>query len=482
MVLSETIPLPAADQASDRVASIFTSTPADPRVWIAHGYGIRVGVWNGQLEITDGIGKHRRTRRVPKADRQLRRLVVTGQEGYVTLAAMRWCRKHDVSVVVIDSAGDLVASHVAESVPAVKLLRAQALAGPDGPLGDKGVEISRYLLAIKLGGQSGNAFKLLDNPQVAMKIDHYAGMLADATTYNELNWLESHSADIYFRAWKAAHVRVPWPAKDKDTVPANWQAFERRKSLQTTSGQRNAIDPVNAMLNYAYMIGYAESRIACIGNSLDPRLGFMHGDSDVRDSLALDVLEAIRPDIDAFVLGMLGPGSEPYPFSRKLFREPDDLIPGTVRLVAPLTHEIAGQSMAWQDHLKENVRTVAGILGAPIGKTGRRSHNLTAQKAQFQNQVIDIDRILPTDVYETFKRLLPAERSRPYGGNPPISARNILAAMIYLEHHHKPWAHIPPAFGVSPGTLKNRRLEWKRLGVWDYIWSAVLDMAAKPIG
>ena len=97
--------------------------------------------------------------------------------------------------------------------------------------------------------------------------------------------------------------------------------------------------------------------------------------------------------------------------------------------------------MAWQDHLKENVRTVAGILGAPIGKTGRRSHNLTAQKAQFQNQVIDIDRILPTDVYETFKRLLPAERSRPYGGNPPISARNILAAMIYLEHHHKPWTH-----------------------------------------
>ena len=88
MVLSETIPPPAADQASDRVASIFTSTPADPRVWIAHGYGIRVGVWNGQLETSDGIGKHRRTRNVPKADRQLRRLVVAGQKGYVTLSAL----------------------------------------------------------------------------------------------------------------------------------------------------------------------------------------------------------------------------------------------------------------------------------------------------------------------------------------------------------------------------------------------------------
>ncbi len=99
MVLSETIPLPAADQAKDRVASIFTSTPTDPRVWIAHGYGIRVGVWNGQLEITDGIGKHRRTRKVPKADRQLRRLVVTGQEGYPdaqrpTVGFRAWPRHH----------------------------------------------------------------------------------------------------------------------------------------------------------------------------------------------------------------------------------------------------------------------------------------------------------------------------------------------------------------------------------------------------
>jgi len=87
MVLAETVPLPAADQASDRVASIFTRTPADSRVWIAHGYGIRVGVWNGQLEISDSIGKHRRTRKVPKADRLLQRLVITGSEGYMTLSA-----------------------------------------------------------------------------------------------------------------------------------------------------------------------------------------------------------------------------------------------------------------------------------------------------------------------------------------------------------------------------------------------------------
>jgi hypothetical protein len=117
MVLTETIPLPAADQADGRVASIFTTTPADPRVWIAHGYGIRVGVWNGQLEITDGIGKHRRTRKVPKADRQLRRLVITGSEGYVTLSALRWASEHGLGIVVLDAAGELVASHVPDNAP-----------------------------------------------------------------------------------------------------------------------------------------------------------------------------------------------------------------------------------------------------------------------------------------------------------------------------------------------------------------------------
>jgi hypothetical protein len=89
MVLSETIPLPGADRASDRVASIFTRTPADPRVWIAHGYGIGVAVWNGQLEISDGIGKHWRTPKVPKADRQLQRLVIMGRSAFS--GQLNWC-------------------------------------------------------------------------------------------------------------------------------------------------------------------------------------------------------------------------------------------------------------------------------------------------------------------------------------------------------------------------------------------------------
>jgi CRISPR-associated endonuclease Cas1 len=479
MVLSPTIESPA----SERVASIFQQSPVDTRVWIAHGYGIRVGVWNHQLEVCDGIGRTRRTRKLPMSDRSVKRLLITGREGYVTLAALRWCHRHDISVHVIDAQGDLVASHVpTESHTGnVKLLRTQAMAGPDGPLEDKGIEISRYLLTVKLRSQSRNAFTLLDNPQTAMKIDHYADMLSDATTYPELNWLEAQSANLYFAAWQTAGVHIPWTKSELKVIPANWLAFGNRKSEITKSGARSAVDPVNAMLNYAYMIGYAESRVACIGASLNPQLGFMHADNDDRDSLALDILETIRPDIDAFILGMLGYGHEPRVFSSKEFRQPDNLSPGTIRLVPPLTHEIAGQSMIWQDTLQQMASQVAGILGAPIGKTGRLSRTLAAQKAEFQSMPVDIDAILPVEVYETvFKPIVPSWQPKAKG-NRPILARNILAAMIHLERHHVPWAHIPQSFNVSHRTLKMRRLEWQRAGVWDAINSAVGDLASKSV-
>ena len=164
----------------------------------------------------------------------------------------------------------------------------------------------------------------------------------------------------------------------------------------------------------------------------------MHADRDDRDSLALDILEAIRPDIDAFVFGLLGYRRTARVFSRKEFRQPDDLSPGTIRLVAPLTHEIAGQSMAWQDSLSTIAANVAGILGAPAGKTGRLSHTLAAQKAEFQNLPVDIDTILPVDVYDSvFAPVVPAWQYK-IKGNKPIAARSILAAMIHLERHHVP--------------------------------------------
>src|SRR5258707_4485388 len=101
------------------------------------------------------------------------------------------------------------------------------------------------------------------------------------------------------------------------------------------------------MLNFAYTLGYSEARTACIASGLDPRLGFIHTDKTGRDSLALDVLEALRPDIDRYILGLLGHGQEARKFSRRDFTEPPRYAPGSCRITTILTHEIAEQSYAW---------------------------------------------------------------------------------------------------------------------------------------
>lgn len=463
-------------EPSENLVRIFSQSATNESIVIAHGYGIRVSVWHGQLEITDGVGRYRRTRKIPRSDRELQRVVITGFEGYITLAAIRWCYEHDVSISMLNRDGDLVAAHVPESGTVLSLLRSQALSGPGGQQEAKGIEIARFLLTEKLTGQSGNLIKNLGQHRASSRIDHYAGMINDAVTFPELNELERWTANTYFSAWASSGVSVPWQTGDIEVIPASWLSFERRKTGNANTSKRHATDPVNALLNYAYAIGYAEARIACIANRLNPALGFMHADNDKRDSLALDILEAIRPDIDSYVLGILGYGADPRVFSRKDFIESRVRPHGAVRLVAPLTHEVVQQSLTWQTRLGTVARTVAGILGAPSGKQGQRSHNLASQKAEFISRAVDLESIISDETWQRLQTILPPDKKQANGG-PPISNRNVIAAIVYLERNHKPWAHVPPGFGVARRTMSSRRQEWKRLGCWDEIWTFIVDLA-----
>ena len=68
--------------------------------------------------------------------------------------------------------------------------------------------------------------------------------------------------------------------------------------------------PVHAILNYCFALLEAETRLSVSALGLDPGLGVgLHTDTANRDSLALDVLEPIRPQIETWVLNWIG--SEP---------------------------------------------------------------------------------------------------------------------------------------------------------------------------
>jgi hypothetical protein len=94
------------------------------------------------------------------------------------------------------------------------------------------------------------------------------------------------------------------------------------------------------MLNYLYALLEAETRLATATLGLDPGIGVMHVDTPYRDSLACDLMEAIRPDVDAFVLDWIKRG----PLPRNHFFEQRD---GNCRLMASFASTLSQTASKW---------------------------------------------------------------------------------------------------------------------------------------
>jgi hypothetical protein len=72
------------------------------------GYGIEVRVDRGHLFIEDGIGADRHQARFPRVGHGLKRLVVIGSDGIVSLAALRWLADQHASFVMLERDGSVL--------------------------------------------------------------------------------------------------------------------------------------------------------------------------------------------------------------------------------------------------------------------------------------------------------------------------------------------------------------------------------------
>lgn len=80
------------------------------------------------------------------------------------------------------------------------------------------------------------------------------------------------------------------------------------------------MNPANSLLNYVNAVAESECRIAACACGLDPGIGFVHTDTANRDSLALDLIETIRPAIEAWLLNWI----MQEPLNRSDFSESTD--------------------------------------------------------------------------------------------------------------------------------------------------------------
>jgi CRISPR-associated endonuclease Cas1 len=315
---------------------------------VVDGFGVSVRVERSRLVITDGAGRNRRERRYGRATSRVARLVVLGGSGSLSLEAIRWLTDVGASLVCIDRDGSVMVTSAPTKAEA-KLRRAQALA----PYNESGLAAARELLRRKLAGQ----LQVLDQlphlePYAQRVLERSLAALDQVRSIEELVAAEAEGAGAYWGAWGDVEVRFQ-PA-DQGHVPDAWRGFGTRTS-PIGSGPRMAVNPAGAILNYLYALLEAEARLACFTLGLDPALAIVHADIRGRDSLPLDLMEAVRPSVDRYLLALL---------RDRVFRSSDfhETQRGNVRLLAPLTYELAETMPAWRRLVGPVAEQVASTL------------------------------------------------------------------------------------------------------------------------
>ena len=263
-----------------------------------HGFGISVTMQAGHLQLEDGIGPERRKFRVPRVNHRLKRLVCIGNDGFITLAALKWLSDVGASFVMLDRLGTVRVITGPASSSEARLRRAQALAVSNG----NATKIARELISAKLAGQEMLIREKLQNIRTGDSIAALQVRLVDTSDLAAIRGIESRAAALYWNAWR--EVSILFPRKDENRVPSHWLIFGARHS-PLTGGPRLSVNPANSLLNYINAVAESECRLAACVCGLDPGLGVLHTDTANRDSLALDLIEPIRPSIELWLLDWL---------------------------------------------------------------------------------------------------------------------------------------------------------------------------------
>jgi CRISPR-associated endonuclease Cas1 len=326
------------------------------------GYGIQVRVDKGHLVVQDGIGADRYHYRLPRVGHKLKRLVVVGSDGQISLTALRWLRDQDVAFSFLERNGKVLCVTGPVGSSDAKLRRAQAFAISDGV----GLEICRRLIDAKLQGQQRVLRERLDCPEAADVITRFRNKLDSVESFDALRNLEAIAAASYFREWR--DIPVSWPKADLAKIPQHWRFVGSRQS-PLSGGPRLAVTPAHAILNYCFALLEAETRLAISALGMDPGLGLgLHTDSANRDSLVFDVLEPIRPEVETWLLDWIAK----EPLRRVDFFETPT---GNCRLMSQMCAYLGGTVSAWGKLIAPWAEYVAQTLWAGP-KSGRTRNSI----------------------------------------------------------------------------------------------------------
>lgn len=195
------------------------------------------------------------------------------------------CASAGITIVLLDRNGRFEARIEGPVAGNVLLRRAQYLAS-DAP-----TEIVRSLVVGKVANQRavlqralrdyGDEYPPAEAEAIVRVVERLARILDRAERADDnvdaLRGSEGEAANLYFSVFDLL-IRSP-------DAELRWTGRSRRPPL----------DPINALLSFLYALLTHDCRAAAEAVGLDPAVGFLHRDRPGRPSLALDLMEELRP-------------------------------------------------------------------------------------------------------------------------------------------------------------------------------------------
>jgi len=272
--------------------------------------------------------------------------IITFSYAGASPALMGACAERNISLAFCTPNGKFLARVSGENSGNVLLRRKQYRASDDPAAS---CEIAKNMIL----GKVYNAQHSIDRTRRdhgmridAEKLAAASGQLKESISsirecrdLDSLRGLEGAAATVYFGVFDAMILN------QKDVF-----AFHGRN-------RRPPLDPMNAMLSFAYSLLSHDCAAALESVGLDSYVGFMHRDRPGRSSLALDLMEELRPCMaDRFVLTLI---------NNRMIRESDFEYQSTGAVLLndtgrktflknwqdkkkdTLTHPFLGEKMVW---------------------------------------------------------------------------------------------------------------------------------------
>ncbi len=288
-------------------------------------------------------------------------LVSFGRPG-ASPALMAACAEAGITISHLDPNGRFLARVEGPRSGNVLLRRAQFRVADDPA---RAVPIVRGIVAAKTANQRAVIRRLLR--------DHGDGLSPDART--RLEATETRLTDIARRSLKPDTVDG-LRGLEGEAGAAYFAVFPHLVRVEDPAfafagrSRRPPLDRMNALLSFLYALLGHDVRSALETHGLDPQVGFLHTDRPGRASLALDLMEELRPVLaDRLALSLVN--------RRQL--QADDFImeeTGGVRLTDEARKTVL---VAWQERKRDELRHPFLDETIPLGLVAHAQAQLLAR-------------------------------------------------------------------------------------------------------